>query len=124
MIVNESHSQKIRSVSNAYDYTSDDAKKSDNRHLNRYRDVIPFDHSRITLQRCINDYVNANLVEIEQARRKYILTQGPLANTITHFWAMVWEQNCKAIVMLNKLIEKNQVCTMYDSFVNYVLLHT
>lgn len=106
--------QRIRTVSSAYDYTSDDAKKSENRHLNRYRDVIPYDHSRITLQRCSNDYVNANLVEIEQADRKYILTQGPLPNTIAHFWVMVWEQNCKAIVMLNKIIEKNQLkCSQY-----------
>uniref|UniRef100_A0A8D9AQD1 protein-tyrosine-phosphatase n=2 Tax=Cacopsylla melanoneura TaxID=428564 RepID=A0A8D9AQD1_9HEMI len=105
---------RIKTVSNAYDYTLDDAKKSENRTLNRYRDVIPYDHSRITLQRCSNDYINANLVEIEQANRKYILTQGPLENTIAHFWVMVWEQNCKAIVMLNKIIEKNQLkCSQY-----------
>lgn len=96
-------------MSSSYDYTLDDAKKSENRSLNRYRDVIPYDHSRIILQRCSSDYINANLVEIEQANRKYILTQGPLENTIAHFWVMVWEQNCKAIVMLNKIIEKNQV---------------
>ncbi|KAI5730425.1 hypothetical protein M8J76_013529 [Diaphorina citri] len=106
--------QRIRTVSNAYDYTLDDAKRSENRHLNRYRDVIPYDHSRIALKRCSNDYINANLVEIEQANRKYILTQGPLPNTIAHFWVMVWEQNCKAIVMLNKIIEKNQLkCSQY-----------
>ncbi|KAL1457124.1 hypothetical protein WDU94_001785 [Cyamophila willieti] len=92
----------------------DEAKKSENRTLNRYRDVIPYDYSRITLQRCSNDYINANLVEIEQAHREYILTQGPLENTIAHFWVMVWEQNCKAIVMLNKIIEKNQLkCSQY-----------
>ena len=41
--------------------------------------------------------------------RNYILTQGPLSSTVSHFWAMVWEQNSKVIVMLNNIIEKNQV---------------
>ena len=47
--------------------------------------------------------------QVDSVDRMYILTQGPLSNTISHFWAMVWEQNCKAIVMLNNIIEKNQV---------------
>lgn len=41
--------------------------------------------------------------------RQYILTQGPLENSTPHFWLMVWEQNTKAIVMLNKVIEKKKV---------------
>lgn len=36
------------------------------------------------------------------------MTQGPLSNTVSHFWLMVWEQQTAAIVMLNKLIEKKQ----------------
>ena len=47
--------------------------------------------------------------QVEEAGRKYILTQGPLPNTIVHFWLMVWEQDSKAVIMLNKLVEKNQV---------------
>lgn len=51
---------------------------------------------------------------MEKANRKYILTQGPLAATVGHFWLMVWEQNSAAILMLNKLIEKKQVkCHQY-----------
>jgi len=37
--------------------------------------------------------------------------QGPLAETAGHFWLMAWEQSSKAILMLNKLIEKGQVGT-------------
>ena len=55
------------------------------------------------------DYINASLVEVPAARRRYILTQGPLPNTTGHFWLLVWEQRSRAIVMLNKTIEKNQV---------------
>ena len=35
--------------------------------------------------------------------------QGPLPDTSGHFWLMVWEQNSKAILMLNRIIEKGQV---------------
>jgi protein tyrosine phosphatase len=38
------------------------------------------------------DYINASLVEVGDVNRRYILTQGPLANTVAHFWALVWEQ--------------------------------
>jgi protein tyrosine phosphatase len=32
--------------------------------------------------------------------RKYIATQGPLANTIQDFWKMVWVYNVRSIFML------------------------
>lgn len=51
---------------------------------------------------------------MESANRKYILTQGPLPTTVGHFWLMVWEQNSRAVLMLNKVIEKNQIkCHQY-----------
>lgn len=46
---------------------------------------------------------------MDRANRRYILTQGPLPHTVSHFWVMVWEQNSMAILMLNKLIEKKMV---------------
>lgn len=45
---------------------------------------------------------------MESANRHYILTQGPLPHTAGHFWLMVWEQNTKGVIMLNKVMEKNQ----------------
>ncbi|NP_001232932.1 protein tyrosine phosphatase [Bombyx mori] len=95
-------------------YTCVEAKRPHNKALNRYRDVNPYDHSRIVLQRSENDYINANLVRMESADRQYILTQGPLAFTVGHFWLMVWEQNSRAVLMLNKVIEKNEIkCHWY-----------
>lgn len=105
--------------------------------MNRYRDVLPYDHSRIVLKKGPCDYINANLIQVDivsrylilrkkdiiiklfllqvdHARRQYILTQGPLENTAGHFWLMIWEQNSKAVLMLNKIIEKNHVkCYQY-----------
>ncbi|XP_032833383.1 tyrosine-protein phosphatase non-receptor type 2-like [Petromyzon marinus] len=85
-----------------------------NRTLNRYRDVSPYDDSRVKLQRGDNDYINASLVCVPQAGRKYILTQGPLPHTCGHFWQMVWEQGSRAVVMLNRLVENNSIkCERY-----------
>lgn len=95
-------------------FTLSECNKIQNRRFNRYRDVSPYDHSRIVLHRGDVDYINANLVRMEKANRKYILTQGPLQSTVGHFWLMVWEQNSTAILMLNKIIEKKQIkCHQY-----------
>lgn len=105
--------QKVRS-DGTYNFPLTEARTPTNRILNRYRDVLPYDHSRILLQHPITDYINASLVKVESINRQYILTQGPLSTTSQHFWLMVWQQQCKGIVMLNKIIEKNMVkCDQY-----------
>lgn len=46
--------------------------------------------------------------------REYILAQGPLDKTCGHFWQMVWEQETKGIIMLNRTIEKGmRKCHQY-----------
>ncbi|XP_020647396.2 tyrosine-protein phosphatase non-receptor type 2 isoform X3 [Pogona vitticeps] len=96
------------------DYPHRVAKYAENRNRNRYRDVSPYDHSRVILQNTDNDYINASLVVNEEAQRNYILTQGPLPNTCCHFWLMVWQQKTKAVVMLNRIVEKDSVkCEQY-----------
>ncbi|XP_054620488.1 tyrosine-protein phosphatase non-receptor type 2 isoform X3 [Dunckerocampus dactyliophorus] len=103
---------EIRSQSHECAYKV--AKYPENRIRNRYRDVSPFDHSRVKLKDTDNDYINASLVVMEDAQRRYILTQGPLRNTCGHFWLMIWEQNTKAIIMLNRVIEKgSEKCAQY-----------
>ncbi|XP_029665553.1 tyrosine-protein phosphatase non-receptor type 1 isoform X2 [Formica exsecta] len=106
--------QHIRNECGNYEYTCNESKKPQNKNLNRYRDVAPYDHTRIILNRGVCDYIHANLIKVDRAHRQYILTQGPLPNTAGHFWLMVWEQNSRAVLMLNKIIEKNQVkCHQY-----------
>ncbi|XP_071445884.1 tyrosine-protein phosphatase non-receptor type 2 isoform X1 [Hetaerina americana] len=106
--------QRIRNECNNYEFTFTEAKKVQNKNLNRYRDVSPYDHSRVILKKGPCDYINASLIKMEKAHRQYILTQGPLPQTVGHFWIMIWEQNCKAVLMLNRVIEKDQVkCHQY-----------
>uniref|UniRef100_A0A1I8NLY3 protein-tyrosine-phosphatase n=1 Tax=Stomoxys calcitrans TaxID=35570 RepID=A0A1I8NLY3_STOCA len=106
--------EKCEREANEKHFCTSESEKAQNRCLNRYRDVNPYDHSRIVLHRGSVDYINANLVKMGRAERKYILTQGPLVDTIGHFWLMVWEQKTRAILMLNKLMEKKQPkCHLY-----------
>ncbi|CAF1478672.1 unnamed protein product [Rotaria sordida] len=93
---------------------NDIALLSTNRGLNRFRDVLPYDDTRVRLQRGSNDYINANYVQVPWANRSYILTQGPLPTTSEHFWQMVWEQNSRVIIMLTHLVEKGcNKCWLY-----------
>ena len=75
---------------------------------NRYANILSYDHSRVILEKDSSpgsDYINANYIGGFNGEKEYIATQGPLPETISDFWQMVWEQDCSAIVMVGILIE-------------------
>lgn len=75
---------------------------------NRYYNVLPNEESRVKLHALVEgdgDYINANFVSCEKARRKYILTQAPLPNTMNDMWRMIWQEKVPVIVCLTKLSE-------------------
>ncbi|XP_015785771.1 tyrosine-protein phosphatase non-receptor type 4 isoform X2 [Tetranychus urticae] len=89
------------------------ARLPDNLYKNRYRDISPYDATRVVLKKCSSgDYVNASFVNMEIPGsgivNKYIATQGPLSSTCEEFWQMVWEQGCRLIVMVTPLIERGR----------------
>ncbi|NWW88722.1 PTN7 phosphatase, partial [Rhynochetos jubatus] len=45
--------------------------------------------------------------------REYIATQGPMLNTVTDFWEMVWQEEAPLIVMITKLQERKEKCVHY-----------
>lgn len=55
---------KIRQESMKKDHPSDEAKKPDNKLLNRYRDVNPYDHSRVILTKPGYNYINASYIPV------------------------------------------------------------
>ena len=97
---------------------------------NRYKDMLPYDHSRVRLQNvpfggC--DYINASHIKAAWSNRHYIATQAPvpatfevchgfLHNTIftfhltpgQDFWRVVWEQDARVIVSLTAESEGGQ----------------
>ncbi|EJD55269.1 hypothetical protein AURDEDRAFT_109663 [Auricularia subglabra TFB-10046 SS5] len=74
---------------------------------NRYRDIWPFEHSRVRLKTPVDgsDYVNASFIRPLGTRRRYIATQGPMPTTYNDFWTLCWEQNVSVIVMLTRQVE-------------------
>ncbi|XP_059231771.1 tyrosine-protein phosphatase non-receptor type 22 isoform X1 [Mustela nigripes] len=70
---------------------------------NRYKDILPYDHSRVELSLITSDedsdYINANFIKGVYGPKGYIATQGPLSTTLLDFWRMVWEYSVLVIVM-------------------------
>ncbi|XP_066529806.1 tyrosine-protein phosphatase non-receptor type 3 [Hoplias malabaricus] len=92
------------------------AKQSENMEKNRYKDVLPYDLTRVVLQAEEDNYINASHVKTEPAGcvLQYIAAQGPLPQTCTHFWRSVWEQGVTVIVMLTTLTERGRTkCHQY-----------
>ncbi len=74
-----------------------------NRKKNRYKDILPFDSTRVTLSEYPgvpgSDYINANHVKGASGSNAYIAAQGPLPHTVNDFWRMVVECEVQVIVM-------------------------
>ncbi|XP_012789888.1 tyrosine-protein phosphatase non-receptor type 22 isoform X2 [Sorex araneus] len=79
------------------------AEKPRNIKKNRYKDILPYDHSLVELSLITSDedssYINANFIKGVYGSRAYIATQGPLPTTLLDFWRMIWEYSVLIIVM-------------------------
>ncbi|XP_066998363.2 tyrosine-protein phosphatase non-receptor type 4 [Anabrus simplex] len=99
--------------------TTSEAKKNENVNKNRYRDISPYDITRVILSGGTSgDYINANYVNMEIPGsgiiNRYIATQGPLPTTVTDFWQMVVEAQSTLIVMVTPIVERGRVkCHKY-----------
>ncbi|XP_064813441.1 tyrosine-protein phosphatase non-receptor type 12-like isoform X4 [Oncorhynchus masou masou] len=90
-------------------YPTKIADKQENVKKNRYKDIVPFDHSRVklslTTSKNDNDYINASFIKGVSGARAYIATQGPLPHTVLDFWRMLWEYDTEVIVMVCREFE-------------------
>ncbi|XP_047511411.1 tyrosine-protein phosphatase non-receptor type 4 isoform X2 [Pieris napi] len=95
------------------------SKLPNNVNKNRYRDIAPYDSTRVILKNGpTGDYINASFINMEIPNSDlvltYIATQGPLASTVGDFWQMVWESESSLIVMLTVLAERGRAkCHQY-----------
>ncbi|XP_053196600.1 tyrosine-protein phosphatase non-receptor type 11 [Scomber japonicus] len=114
-------------------YSRKEGQRAENKNKNRYKNILPFDHTRV----CLNDgdlnepgsdYINANIIMVVSAimpeldskcnttkgKKSYIATQGCLQNTISDFWRMVFQENSRVIVMTTKEVERGKSkCVKY-----------
>ncbi|KAF7253801.1 Tyrosine-protein phosphatase non-receptor type 22 [Varanus komodoensis] len=84
-------------------YPTATSEMPENISKNRYKDILPYDHSRVKLSLITSDkdshYINANFIKGVYEPKTYIATQGPLSTTVVDFWRMVWEYKILIIVM-------------------------
>ncbi|PIK59246.1 hypothetical protein BSL78_03830 [Apostichopus japonicus] len=96
------------------------AEKPENKTKNRYGNIIPYDSSRVVLEK-INgdphsDYINASYIDGYKSPKKFIASHGPNKASVVDFWRMVWQENVPTIVMLTPLVE-------HDKFLKCLVFH-
>ncbi|KAK6182292.1 hypothetical protein SNE40_010006 [Patella caerulea] len=95
------------------------AKLPENNPRNRFKDVLPYDNTRVKLTPRKDNpagYINASHVKLtaENMDWWFIATQAPLENTVSDFWQMIWEQEVDVVAMLTALTEQGrQKCFPY-----------
>jgi tyrosine-protein phosphatase non-receptor type 11 len=97
-------------------FSRKEGQRPENRGKNRYKNILPFDHTRVILKDVEagnTDYINANrIVQDEEQhfghKKEYIATQGCMRNTRSDFWQMVWQEKSQVLVMTTKEVEKGK----------------
>nr|XP_055061530.1 protein tyrosine phosphatase receptor type Db isoform X4 [Misgurnus anguillicaudatus] len=112
-------SQEYESIDPGQQFSWEHSNLEINKPKNRYANVIAYDHTRVLLSNNDagvpgSDYINANYIDGYRRQGAYIATQGPMPDTFSDFWRMVWEQHTSNIIMITKLEEKSRnKCDQY-----------
>ncbi|XP_051509485.1 tyrosine-protein phosphatase non-receptor type 18-like [Myxocyprinus asiaticus] len=110
--------QRSASMKDDYKLTTEAGRSKENMKKNRYRDILPYDQTRVcltpTTSEYESDYINASFIKGAAGNRTYIATQGPLSSTVVDFWRMIWQHNIKVIIMACREIELGKKkCEVY-----------
>ncbi|XP_051982583.1 receptor-type tyrosine-protein phosphatase delta-like isoform X1 [Xyrauchen texanus] len=111
-------SQEYESIDPGQQFSWEHSNLEINKPKNRYANVVAYDHTRLSLSNSDGvpggDYINANFIDGYRRQGSYIATQGPMPDTFSDFWRMVWEQHTANIIMITKLEEKSRnKCDQY-----------
>ncbi|XP_071954253.1 uncharacterized protein [Antedon mediterranea] len=99
-------------------HTWEVASKECNRTKNRFKNIVPYDHARVVLDKVDgdpdSDYYNASYIDGYNKSRYYIASQGPNKNSLGDFWRMIWQKDIKVMVMLTNIFEgTKEKCKKY-----------
>uniref|UniRef100_A0A3Q2XRD1 protein-tyrosine-phosphatase n=1 Tax=Hippocampus comes TaxID=109280 RepID=A0A3Q2XRD1_HIPCM len=102
-------------------YPRKEGMKPENKSKNRYKNILPFDTTRVEIRDADpdvpgSDYINANYIRVSLLwlDKFFIATQGCLQNTVIDFWKMVYQENTRVIVMTTKEMERSRnKCVRY-----------
>ncbi|PWN33430.1 uncharacterized protein FA14DRAFT_62138 [Meira miltonrushii] len=78
---------------------------------NRYNNIWTYEHSRVQCPQQ-GEYINGSFIEPARefgCKRRYIATQAPLPSTFDTFWAVLWQQNVRTIIMATREFESGRV---------------
>ncbi|XP_064626438.1 receptor-type tyrosine-protein phosphatase mu-like [Lineus longissimus] len=100
------------------EHPHDESKKEENKGKNRFKNIVPYDHSRLILDvgesNSSTDYINANYIDGYKKKKAYIASQGPTKAAINDIWRAVWQERCPKIVMLTNFVEMGKAkCERY-----------
>ncbi|XP_070549929.1 tyrosine-protein phosphatase non-receptor type 12-like isoform X2 [Ptychodera flava] len=115
----EFQSLKYRSVKYRKEKPSKHGELEINMKKNRYKDILPFDETRVALPEIADvpgsDYINANFIRgLDHETKAYIAAQGPLPHTVNDFWRMLWHYQIGVVVMTCRLVEMTKPkCEQY-----------
>uniref|UniRef100_A0A1A7XS34 Protein tyrosine phosphatase, non-receptor type 20 n=1 Tax=Iconisemion striatum TaxID=60296 RepID=A0A1A7XS34_9TELE len=90
-------------------------KAPENRDKNRYRDILPYDKTRVAIGEN-QDYINASYIHMQVGEEElfYISCQGPLPSTVQAFWQMIWETKSDVVSMMTQEVERGRIkCHKY-----------
>ncbi|KAF4528939.1 hypothetical protein B566_EDAN017077 [Ephemera danica] len=101
-----------------------EAARQENLGKNRWRNVVPYDASRVVLDplphKPHSNYINASYIDGYMKEKAFIATQGPKAETVDDLWRLMWQENVTCIVMLCNLTEGGKTkCEQYWPEVGY-----
>ncbi|KAJ8040624.1 Receptor-type tyrosine-protein phosphatase mu [Holothuria leucospilota] len=101
----------------SYSRKKEKGSLEENKHKNRFSDIIPVDQCRPLLSSESlmggNDYINASLVNSFLKKNAYILTQSPLPTTVEDFWRLVFDYQCRTIVVLHRIDGSSKTLPYY-----------
>ncbi|KAL5486467.1 hypothetical protein EMCRGX_G018950 [Ephydatia muelleri] len=117
---NVGFTNQYRSLESTTKRPSTVALSSENKSLNRFANIVPYDENLIQLspmegqQDCQKSYINASYIAGYPEPKKFIATQGPLPSTVVDLWRLVWQEGVSTIVMVTNIKEDGKVkCQQY-----------